>query len=136
MVKVTPLTKKREIYSDFTKDLFRNPVNNDLGKRTNENSVKEAIKNLILTDKGERLFQPNVGSDAKKMLFSNFTPATTKILEEYVRDTIKTFEPRAELLDVSVIAYPDENALQITIAFSIELVEDPVTLDLFIDRLR
>lgn len=136
MSKVTPLTKKREIYSDFMKDLFQNPVSGDLARRTNENAVKESIRNLILTDRGERLFQPFVGSDVRKMLFSNFTPATSKIIEEYCRDTITKFEPRAELLDVSVLAYPDQNSVQITITFGIETVEDPLELSVIIDRIR
>lgn len=56
MAQLTPIKVKREVYSDFTMDMFRNPVSNDLARRTNENAVKEAVKNLILTDRGERHF--------------------------------------------------------------------------------
>ena len=65
MATITPLTRKREIHSDFHKDLALLPGRNDIARRVNENSVKEAIKNILLTDRGERLFQPLVGSDIR-----------------------------------------------------------------------
>lgn len=136
MVKITPMSKKREIYSDFTKDLYLNPVSYDVSRKTNEEAVKESIKNLLLVNRGERLFQPNIGADIIKLLFENFTPATTKIIKEQVRETISLYEPRAELLDVSLIFSPDQNAAQIQIAFNITTSEDPVTLNVIVERLR
>lgn len=136
MVRITPITKKKEIYSDFTMDMFLNPVNNDLSKRTNENAVRDAIKNLILTDKGERLFQPDVGSNIRKLLFENYSPATRKITEEYISSTITTYEPRAILIDVKVKGMPDENSVMIEITFAIEIVDDPITITVFVNRLR
>jgi hypothetical protein len=74
MATITPLTRRRELHSDFHKDLALLPGRNDIARRVNENSVKEAIKNILLTNKGERLFQPLIGSDIKSMLFENATP--------------------------------------------------------------
>lgn len=136
MTRITPITKKRETYSDFPKDMYLNPVSFDISRKFNEESVKEAIKNLILTNRGERLFQPDVGSDVRKLLFENFTPATTIVIKERIETAIKRYEPRAELLDVSVIGAPDQNAVQIQIAFSVSMVEDPITLNVIVDRLR
>ena len=62
MASITPLTRRSEIHSDFHKDLALLPGRNDIARRVNENSVKEAIKNILLTDRGERLFQPRLGS--------------------------------------------------------------------------
>ena len=71
---ITPRTRFEAVYSDFHKDLSPIPGRGDIARRLNENSVREAIKNLILTDKGERLFQPNLGSDIRASLFENVTP--------------------------------------------------------------
>lgn len=89
-------SKKITIYSDFRKDLMINPITQDLTLRLNEDSVKEALKNLILTNKGERLFQPTLGSDVRKSLFDLMTPATVKMIEQNVRSTIANFEPRVD----------------------------------------
>lgn len=135
-MRITPITKVREVYSDLTKDLFRNPVNFDITRKTNEEAVKEAIKNLILTDRGERLMQPNIGGDVRRMLFENWMPGTIRVVEEKIRNVIETYEPRAELLDISVIGLPDSNSAQINITFAINMVENPISFSVVVERIR
>ena len=133
---ITPITKKTELYSDFTKDLFLNPVTLDIVRKTNEEAVKEAIKNLILTDKGERLMQPEVGSDIRKMLFENYTIGTATIIEELVRSTIESYEPRAELLSFSIVGSPDQHSVSLNIVFAVSMIEDPISFNVIVQRLR
>ena len=133
---ISPLRKKRTLYSDFFKDLTINPISGDLALRTNEESIKESLKNLILTDRGERLMQPNIGSDVRASLFENATPVTLKILEERVRDVINNFEPRVSIIDIDVTSLYDDNRVQVTIYFYVKNREDPLSVDVFIDRVR
>lgn len=132
----TPLKRKLSIYSDLHKDLEKNPVSNDLALKLDEEAVKESMKNLILTNKGERLFQPNLGSDVVKSLFDNMTPATLKVLETNVRTTLKNYEPRATILDVELIPYYDENRIKINITFYVRSAEIPITIAVFLERTR
>ena len=74
-------TKKINLYQDFKKDLEISPVSSDLTVNKDEDAVKESIKNLILTDRGERLMQPDLGGDINAMLFENITPAVIKIIQ-------------------------------------------------------
>lgn len=133
---ISPLRKKRILYQDFHKDLTVNPISGDIALRTNEEAIKESLKNLILTDRGERLMQPNLGSDVRASLFENATPVTLKILEERVKDVINNFEPRVSLIDVDVTSIYDENRVQVTIYFYVTNREDPLSVDVFIDRVR
>jgi phage baseplate assembly protein W len=133
---VTPLRNRRVVYSDLYKDLTINPVSTDIALRTNEESIKESIKNLILTDRGERLMQPNIGSDVRASLFENATPVMLKILEERVRDVINNYEPRASLIDVDVTSLYDDNRVQVTIYFYVKNREEPISVDVFIERVR
>jgi phage baseplate assembly protein W len=133
---ITPLRKKRTLYSDFFKDLTVNPISGDLALRTNEESIKESLKNLILTDRGERLFQPNLGSDVRASLFENASPVILKIMEERVRDVINNFEPRISLIDVDVTSLYDDNRVKVTIYFYVKNREDPLSVDVFIERVR
>lgn len=132
----TPLKRKLSIYSDLRKDLEKNPVSNDLALKLDEEAVKESMKNLILTNKGERLFQPNLGSDVVKTLFDNMTPATLKVLETNVRTTLRNYEPRATILDVELIPYYDENRIKINITFYVRSAEIPITIAVFLERTR
>ena len=133
---VTARTKQLEIYSDFKKDLSLSPLSGDLALFKNELAVKESLKNLILTDRGERLMQPNLGGNIRAMLFENMTPAGLKLIEEQVRTTIEIYEPRAELLDVIVGGNLDDNMVKVTVKFFIKNQEQPVELDVFLERTR
>jgi phage baseplate assembly protein W len=133
---VTAKQKKINIYTDFKKDLSVSPLSEDLALFKNEDSVKEAIKNLVLTDRGERLMQPNLGGNIRAMLFENMTPASLKLIEEQVKTVIEIYEPRAEVLDVIVNGSLDDNTVKVTVKFFITNQEQPVELDVFLERTR
>ncbi|MDA8752505.1 hypothetical protein N9M52_00725, partial [bacterium] len=77
---LTPRTRSTEFFSDFTREFDSIPGRTDLARLINENAVKESIFNLIMTDRGERLFQPNIGCDIRGSLFENIDPNTMLIL--------------------------------------------------------
>jgi len=133
---LSPRQKRISLYADLYKDLTQNPKNDDLALRRDEEAVKESIKNLILTDKGERLMQPLVGGNIRAMLFENVTPAALKMIEEQVRITIQEYEPRAELIDVNVKSRIDDNRVEVTIRFYITNIAQPIQLNVLLERIR
>lgn len=133
---ITPRKKKFTVYADFKMDLEKSPVSSDLTLNKNEEAVKQSIKNLILTDRGERLMQPNLGGNIKAMLFETITPATLKLIEEQVRSTINLHEPRADLIDVLVSSEIDDNTVVVKIAFYISNNQQPISLSVILERTR
>lgn len=132
----TPSTKKLNIYSDFHKDMLSNPLTGDLALKINEDSVKEALKNLILTDKGERLFQPLLGCDVRQSLFDNMTPASITVIEQSIKDTINNFEPRVSVVNIEVIPEYDNYRVRINISFYVRNSQAPVNFSVFLERTR
>lgn len=132
----TPRTKKVNLYSDFHKDLRVSPISKDLALMKDEDAVKQSIRNLMLTDPGERLMQPNIGGGIRELLFEQMTPGTLKLMEENIVDTIEIYEPRAQLIDVRVIAGLDDTHVNITVLFSVRNEEQPIQLDVILDRTR
>ena len=132
----TAKTKKITIYQDFKKNLERSPLSQDLTVHKDEDAVKESIKNLILTDRGERLMQPTLGGNINAMLFENITPATLTLIEDQGRTTLDLYEPRAEVLSVNVTSNIDDNTVRISITFYITNVQQPIDLDVFLERTR
>ena len=134
---ITPQSRRKpETYSDFFKDLTLSPINNDLARKIDEDSIKESIKNLVLTDRGERPFQPDIGCDIRKILFDNISPDTIIIAREMIVNTLKTYEPRAAIIGVDIRAPADEHTLIITIVFNVINREEPVTLNITLERVR
>ena len=136
---ITPTVRKQDIlYSDLRKDLLLNPVNSDVSRYTDEDSIKESIKNLLLTDTGERLFNPTLGSNIRKMLFENIIhPETNYILKDLIKTTIENFEPRCNLISVNISnLFNDQNSATITIMFSVINIQTPITLNVVLNRVR
>ena len=136
MAGLTPRTRAQEFYSDFSKNLDQIPGRKDLSRLINENSIKESIKNIVLTNKGERLFQPNFGCDINASLFENIDNNTVLILRDNIKRAIRTFEPRCDLKNVEIIADLDTNNLQATVVFSVINTSNTTSLTLDLVRER
>jgi len=133
----TPLRRRKEIlYSDFFRDFTENPVSLDLARKTNEEAVKESIINLVLTDRGERPYQPNLGCSIREMLFDLVTPDTLLISRELIIETLNSYEPRANIVGVDVTSSIDDNALDVTIVFNLINSEDDIVLTTTITRVK
>ena len=134
--KTTPQTSKPLVYSDFYSNFDLELVKKDLLSYKNEDSVKRSIRNILLTDKGERFFNPTFGSDIRKMLFENCSPSTEQVIADLIKTAIGNHEPRANVIDVNVSGDPDQNSMYINIVFSVINKAEPVTLELILNRIR
>jgi phage baseplate assembly protein W len=134
--KTTPQTAKPLVFSDFYSKFDLELVKKDLLSYKNEDSVKRSIRNILLTDKGERFFNPTFGSDIRKMLFENFSPSTEQVVADLIKTAIGNHEPRANVIDVNVSGNPDQNSMYINIVFSVINKAEPVTLELILNRIR
>ncbi len=90
------------IYSDFNTGFISNPVTGDVILVINENSIKQAIKNLIYTRLYEVPFEPNLGSSVMSALFEDMSPVSLALLVRYIKEVINNYEPiRVTLIDVT-----------------------------------
>lgn len=129
--------KKIEIYSDFLNDFDLNPITGLLGKVTNEDSVKQSLRNICLTIVGERFYDSNKGSKIRQSLFENYDPLSLETIKRQLLASISAYEPRATMHDVRINEDVDKNGYNISIVFSIiNIPEDINTISLFIRRVR
>lgn len=131
------IQKKKEIvFSDLDATFQKHPVTKDISLRVDEQAVKFALKNIILTSNWERPFHSEVGTPIKRMLFENITSTFDIILKQVITDAITIYEPRVNILDIIVAASPDNNSVYITIKFNIKNTVRDLTLDLTLKRTR
>lgn len=130
------MVRNTRIFSDIDLNFTPHPVTGDLVRRFDEQAIKQAVKNLILTKHFERPFHSELGSPIMSLLFEPMTPLTTLMVRRSIIDLISNFEPRVELLDVDVVSSPEQNSLYVTIVFKIVNTERPITLDLLLERTR
>jgi phage baseplate assembly protein W len=116
--KYTVNTKLQTKFTDFMSNFEVNESTGDLYRNINDYAVREALKNLILTDFGERPFQPTLGSGVRKLLFENIDDKTIYLLKKEIETAIYNHEPRVLLKDVSMFINDDANAVNITIFYT------------------
>lgn len=131
----SPKIIQQEHFSDFMDSFLVDGVKRDLSRVTNEEAVKTSIRNILLTNVGERVYS-NLGSNIRSILFENFTPAMESVLADLIRTAIENYEKRAKILNVFVDSSVDENSVVVTIIFSVINKEEPVTFDLILNRIR
>lgn len=135
--KFTIEPKKREIYADFLNSFEQNPFTGMLSRVTNEESVKQALRNLILTNTGERFYDSNKGSKIRSSLFELYDIGLADAIRMQIVSAMQVYEPRAVIGDVHVSDTRDINVLQITIVFSIlNIPNQNFSLSLNVSRVR
>lgn len=128
--------RKEVIYSDIRGDLALNPATDDVLLVTNEEAIRTSIINLLNTDRYERVMQPNIGSNIRGLLFENADVQTAYNLRELIYETIETFEPRCQLIDVVVEDDQDRNAYNLYITFNLINQAEPQLLEFALERVR
>ena len=92
-------------------------------------STKEQIKsnliNLLLTDKGERIMNPEFGADLRRSLFGNITQSNIDLLQTKIIDAINIFIPEIELTNVAIEPNIDYNTLTVTIDYRLIISNTP-----------
>jgi len=132
----TETSKQQAYYADFNTSFSFDISKMDLYLITNEQSVMRSIKNIILTRRGEKFFNPLFGCDLQALLFEPMSPVTEALIKDSIITSVRSFEPRANLLDVVVSPYYDQNAYVISVVFSIINKKEPIVLELLVNRIR
>ena len=123
-------------YKDLDLDFTANPITGDVATVTDATSIKRGIRNILLTENQERLFQPEVGSGLKNLLFEPMTNITTQLLEDEVRNAIESWEGRAEIVECIVMPEEELNRYRVAVTFTIVSQTDEQRLEVFLSRER
>jgi phage baseplate assembly protein W len=93
-----------------------------------DESVRQAIRVILCTARGERVMRPDFGCGIHELVFERNTPATASRVSEAVRDALLAFEPRIDLLDVQVEAQQGGSVMQISIDFQVRATNNAFNL--------
>ena len=124
------------IYKDLDLDFGRNTVTNDVNKLTDVEAVKRSVRNLINTNHFERPFHPEIGGNVRALLFENMTPLTALNLQRKIEEVLSNFEPRAKITQIIADPDMDRNGYRLEIRFYVIGIQNPITVETFLERLR
>ena len=131
----TLIGTRTRLYKDI--DLtFANKTSGEIFKKESAAAVKQAVKNLMLTNYFEKPFQPLFGANLRELLFDLADDDAEEDVEERIINAISVFEPRAQALNVTATATPDRNSIRVTVEFRVINTQETVAVTTVLARLR
>ena len=128
------------IYKDLSLFFTPNPVSGDVTMVTDVQDIKRSVRNLVLTNRFEKPFHPEIASHVRDLLFEPFSPVTINLLRNRIETVLTNYEPRVTLTDVQVedpdFQKMDNNELNVRIFFTLKNDPEIQTVDVLLERVR
>ena len=126
-----------QTFKDLSITFKKHPVSDDLVTVKDKAAIVQSITALLLTRKGERPFQPELGCDIQNILFEPLDYGSAGILKSEIADVLNRYEPRISI--DSILCTPDylNNGYEVELSYTIVGRDDtPVAVEFFLERTR
>lgn len=101
----------------------------EIALATGEHDIEQAMRLILETVPGERVMRPTFGCHAKELIFAPRNSATESLLITYTQDALAQWEPRIDVLDVSIHdGAPHDGAWLVEISYEIKATHDERSL--------
>tara|TARA_B100001093_G_scaffold504414_1_gene560227 strand:- start:520 stop:921 length:402 start_codon:yes stop_codon:yes gene_type:complete len=132
-----PLERVSKGFKDISMTFQVNPLSSDLIALKNENAIARSVRNIIFTVPGEKMFNPDFGTDINASLFELLDETSAVVIKDQIKYSLETYEPRIRLLDVIVVPDFEGNGYDVEISYSIVGVDiDPQQISFILQATR
>ena len=114
-----PIERVSQGFKDISMTFQVNPLNSDLIGLKNENAIARSVRNIVFTLPGEKFFDENFGSNISASLFENLDDISGSIIVDEIKQSIKRYEPRVDLINVEAFPNFDNNSFDVLIRYDI-----------------
>ena len=104
---------------------------NDIAVDHDIEAIKNSIRNIFTTRKGQKILNPEFGSSLEQYLFEPVNQIYGRAIGQEIYDSIVTYEPRVDVTKVKVDPYPDEYAYKISVAYNFIEIKKESLLTIF-----
>lgn len=122
-------------YKDVDLTFTKKP-SGDVYKKTDAAAVKQSVKNILMTNRTEKPFEPFYGGNLNDLLFNLSEAYSDFEIEEQITLALNNYEPRARVLNVKSKLTPDRNMISVTVTFKILTTNQIDTTVLSLTRVR
>ena len=112
-------------FTDINMGLTKNPFTGDVSDVKNENAIKQSLKNIMMTKRTEKLFDPGFGTNIWDSLFEPLDELTADRIQQEVLNVVSQYETRIGVTDVEVEPYYDDNCYHVFVTYRI--IGSPIT---------
>ena len=130
------IVSKKKPWRDLDLSLRIHPIRKDIIPLKDDAAIKNAVKNLLVSNFFERPFQPTLGANLRGLLFEPADAITKLDLKQGIRRVLDTHEPRIKVLNIKVLDESDNNSYRITVNFLIKEYDTAESVEIVLKKLR
>lgn len=130
------VVSKKKGWKDLDLTLKIHPIRKDIIPLKDDAAIKNAVKNLLVTNFYERPFQDDLGANLSGLLFEPAGMLTNILLRSNIRDVLERYEPRIKVTNIKITDLLNENAYNITVNFTIKEYDSNESVEIILRRLR
>jgi len=108
-----------QTFKDFNFNFKPHPVTEDLQVVKDSADIKQSIKSLLLTRKGERLFNSSLGTSLSDLMFEPLDFGTASLISDEIYSIINTYESRIQIRNLNVDINFEDNGYDIQLEYAI-----------------
>jgi phage baseplate assembly protein W len=131
------ISSRVKAYSDIDLKFRIIPNSGDIALKKDVLAVKQSVVNILLTNRGEKVFDQDFGASLRDYLFEHFDSITVAAIKSRITTAILNYEPRVEIIELRITEIPERNALKIVLELNIISPEEvTTTVEFIVERLR
>jgi len=130
------VVSKKKAWRDLDLSLKIHPIRKDIIPLKDDAAIKNAVKNLLVSNFYERPFQDDLGANLVGLLFEPASILTNILLRNSIKDVLNKYEPRIATTNITITDLPDQNSYNILVKFIIKEYDTASAVEIVLRRLR
>jgi phage baseplate assembly protein W len=93
--------------------------------------IKSNLINLLLTNKGERLYNPEFGADLKTAIFEGINNDIEDLVKGLINSNVSIFVPEVTVTNINIVRNEDQNSISVTVQYRLNIsgTADKITVE-------
>jgi len=130
------IVSRKKPWRDLDLSLKIHPIRKDIIPLKDDAAIKNAVKNLLVSNFYERPFQDDLGANLRGLLFEPAGMITEIQLRDSIRRVINKYEPRVKIRSIDITDLSENNSYKINVKFLIKEYDTADSVEIVLRRLR
>lgn len=130
------VVSRKKPHRDLDLSLKIHPIRKDIIPLKDDNAIKNALRNLLVSNFYDRPFGRDKGANLKGLLFEPADVFTKISMRKGIENVIRKYEPRVTTRSIVINDDPDSNSYKINVNFLIKEFDTNENVSIVLRRLK